>query len=50
MTVNLKGRSLLTLKDWTPAEVRFVLDLSRRVKEERAAGTDPLDPLSFPAK
>lgn len=42
MAVNLKGRSLLTLKDWTPAEVRSVLDLSRRVKKERAAGKRPL--------
>lgn len=39
MAVNLKGRSLLTLKDWTPAEVRHVLDLSHRVKKERRAGT-----------
>jgi len=41
MKVNLKGRSLLTLKDWTPAEVRFVLDLSHKVKKERAAGKRP---------
>ena len=38
MAVNLKGRSLLTLKDWTPAEVRHVLDLSHRVKKERKRG------------
>jgi ornithine carbamoyltransferase len=38
MAVNLKGRSLLTLKDWTPEEVRHVLDLSHRVKKERRAG------------
>jgi ornithine carbamoyltransferase len=38
MTLNLKGRSLLTLKDWTPAEVRAVLALSHRVKKERKAG------------
>ncbi|HET6488006.1 MAG TPA: ornithine carbamoyltransferase [Spirochaetia bacterium] len=36
--MTMKGRSLLTLKDWTPAEVRFVLDLSRAVKKERRAG------------
>jgi ornithine carbamoyltransferase len=41
MTVSLKGRSLLTLKDWKPAEVRFVLDLSHKVKKERAAGKRP---------
>ncbi|MGA2639876.1 MAG: ornithine carbamoyltransferase [Spirochaetia bacterium] len=40
--VNLKGRSLLTLKDWTPAEVRQVLDLSHRVKKERKSGKRPL--------
>jgi ornithine carbamoyltransferase len=32
MTTRMKGRSLLTLKDWTPEEVRFVLDLSLQVK------------------
>src|SRR5208282_2386229 len=42
MTVNLKGRSLLTLKDWSPAEVRHVLDLSHRVKKERKSGERPL--------
>jgi ornithine carbamoyltransferase len=34
----LKGRSLLTLKDWTPEEIRQVLDLSHKVKEERKSG------------
>ena len=29
MTARMKGRSLLTLKDWTPDEVRQVLDLVR---------------------
>ena len=38
MAVTMKGRSLLTLKDWTPEEVRRVLDLSHRVKKERAGG------------
>jgi len=38
MAVTMKGRSLLTLKDWTPEEVRRVLDLSHRVKKERADG------------
>jgi ornithine carbamoyltransferase len=38
MTSTLKGRSLLTLKDWTPDEVRQVLDLSHRVKKERRSG------------
>ena len=38
MAADLKGRSLLTLKDWTPEEVRHVLDLSRRVKKDRRNG------------
>jgi ornithine carbamoyltransferase len=38
MAVKLKGRSLLTLKDFTTEEIRFVLDLSHRVKRERKAG------------
>jgi ornithine carbamoyltransferase len=36
--VSLKGRSLLTLKDWAPEEVRHVLTLSHTVKKERRAG------------
>jgi ornithine carbamoyltransferase len=42
MKVDLKGRSLLTLKDWSPAEVRHVLDLSHKVKKERKSGKRPL--------
>jgi ornithine carbamoyltransferase len=38
MALKMKGRSLLTLKDWTPEEVRRVLDLSHKVKKERAGG------------
>ena len=38
MKSTLKGKSLLTLKDWTPEEVRQVLDLSHRLKKERKAG------------
>lgn len=41
MKDTLLGRSLLTLKDWSPAEVRRVLDLSHRVKKERRAGKRP---------
>jgi ornithine carbamoyltransferase len=37
----LKGRSLLTLKDWTPEEIRYVLALSHRVKKERRYGKRP---------
>jgi ornithine carbamoyltransferase len=38
MAVNMKGRSLLTLKDWTPEEVRSLLDLSHKVKKEGMSG------------
>jgi ornithine carbamoyltransferase len=38
MAVKLTGRSLLTLKDWSPEEVRHVLDLSHAVKKERKKG------------
>jgi ornithine carbamoyltransferase len=38
MPSKLKGRSLLTLKDFSAAEIREVLDLSHRVKRERRSG------------
>lgn len=38
MSPSLKGRSLLTLSDLTAEEVRYLLDLSHRVKGERRAG------------
>ena len=38
MAFNLKGRSLLTLRDYTPEEIRFLLDISRQAKQERRAG------------
>ncbi len=38
MTVNLKGRSLLTLMDFTPAEVRHLLDLARELKAKKRQG------------
>lgn len=38
MPVNLKGRSFLTLKDFTPEEIRYLLDLSRNLKEKKRAG------------
>ena len=38
MPVNLKGRSLLTLKDFTPAEIRYLLDLSHDLKAKKRAG------------
>ncbi|HWQ57863.1 MAG TPA: ornithine carbamoyltransferase [Clostridia bacterium] len=38
MPVNLKGRSLLTLKDFAPAEIRYLLDLSHDLKAKKRAG------------
>ena len=38
MAVNLKGRSLLTLMDYQPEEIRFLLDLSHKVKREKRGG------------
>jgi ornithine carbamoyltransferase len=38
MPVNLKGRSFLTLKDFTTEEIRYLLDLSRDLKAKKRAG------------
>lgn len=38
MSVNLKGRSFLTLMDFTPQEIRYMLDLSHDLKAKKRAG------------
>lgn len=38
MAVNLKGRSLLTLLDFSPLEIRYLLDLARDLKVKKRAG------------
>ena len=38
MALNLKGRSFLTLMDFTPQEIRYLLDLSRDLKAKKRAG------------
>lgn len=38
MPVNLKGRHVLTLKDFTPEEIRYLLELSRDLKNKKRAG------------
>jgi ornithine carbamoyltransferase len=38
MPVNLKGRHLLTLKDFTPEEIRYLLDLSIDLKRKKRSG------------
>lgn len=38
MAVNLKGRSLLTLKDFSKAEIEYLLDLSKDLKQKKRMG------------
>ena len=38
MPINLKGRSFLTLMDFTPQEVRYLLDKSHALKRKKLAG------------
>lgn len=38
MAVNLKGRSFLTLMDFTPEEIRYMLDLGHDLKAKKRAG------------
>jgi ornithine carbamoyltransferase len=38
MPVNLKGRSLLTLMDFSKEEIRYLLDLSKDLKSKKRAG------------
>lgn len=41
MPFNLKGRSLLTLKDYSPQEIGHLIDLSARLKQLKYAGVFP---------
>ena len=41
MPINLRGRSLLTLKDFSPDEIRYLLDLSHDYKRLKRAGIFP---------
>ncbi len=38
MPVNIRGRSFLTLLDYTPAEIRYLLDLSKEFKRMKRNG------------
>jgi ornithine carbamoyltransferase len=38
MPINLRGRSLLTLKDFTPEEIKYLLDLSKDLKAKKRMG------------
>jgi len=39
--IHLKNRSFLTLLDYTPAEINYLLDLSAQVKREKKSGKEP---------
>lgn len=39
--MDLKGRDFLKLLDFTPEEIRYLLDVSRQLKKEKKAGTTP---------
>ncbi len=41
-TMNLKGRNFLTLKDFTPEEITYLIDLAADVKEKKKQGI-PVD-------
>jgi len=38
MAINLKGRSFLSIMDFTPEEIRYLLDLSHDLKAKKRAG------------
>lgn len=38
MAINLKGRSFLTLMDFTPEEIRYLLDLAKDLKAKKRLG------------
>ncbi len=48
--VNLKGRDFLKLLDYTPEEIQYLLDLSKRLKAEKKAGQVPLHKTGFSGK
>lgn len=38
MPVSLKGRNFITLKDFSPEEIRYMLDLSKELKSKKRSG------------
>ena len=38
MNINLKGRSLLTLRDFTPEEINYLLDFAFKLKDKKRKG------------
>ncbi len=45
MAINLKGRSLLTLKDLSKAEIRFLLEEAKNLKQNKRRNLTPKEPL-----
>lgn len=41
MAYNLKGRNFLTLKDYTPDEIDYLLKLAAELKRQKYAGIRP---------
>ena len=41
--MDLKGRNFLTLKDFTPEEITYLLDLSAELKEKKKKGEEKND-------
>ena len=39
MALNIRGRSFLTLLDYTPEEIRYLLDLAAEFKRMKQTGT-----------
>jgi ornithine carbamoyltransferase len=46
-SMNLKGRHFLTLKDFTPGEIEYLIDLSQDLKEKKKKG---ILPKQYPGK
>ena len=41
--MNLKGRNFLTLLDYTPEEIGYLIDLATQLKKDKKAGVDQKD-------
>ena len=45
--MDLKGRNFLTLKDFTPEEITYLIDLSAELKEKKKKGILKKENISF---
>ena len=45
--MNLKGRNFLTLKDFTPEEILYMVDLAAELKDKKKKGILTTDMLSL---